>query len=187
MPPASDSATRGPRILITGGMRSGKSRYAESLLAGEDQVTYIAPGPLPDPGTDVEWATRIATHRARRPEHWHTIETADVAAALRTYHPPFLIDCLGTWLTAIVDALGTWEQPLTEWEGDFHDQLNDLVDAWRSCAGRAVAVTNEVGWGLVSEYRSGRVFTDLLGCVNQEIAAASDEVILVVAGRPLRL
>jgi adenosylcobinamide kinase/adenosylcobinamide-phosphate guanylyltransferase len=187
MPPATDSATPGPRILITGGMRSGKSRYAESLLAGEPQVTYVAPGPRPDPATDAEWASRIAVHRARRPESWQTIETIEIAAALRTHRPPFLIDCLGTWLTAVIDSLGTWELPMGEWQADFHDQLNDLVDAWRSCAGMAVAVTNEVGWGLVSEYRSGRVFTDLLGRVNQEIAAASDDVILVVAGRPLRL
>jgi adenosylcobinamide kinase/adenosylcobinamide-phosphate guanylyltransferase len=168
-------------------MRSGKSRYAESLLADEPEVTYLAPGPVPDPETDAEWAGRIATHRARRPEGWRTIETVEIAAALRAHRPPFLIDCLGTWLTAMIDSLGTWELPLADWESDFHDQLNDLVDAWRSCPGMAVAVTNEVGWGLVSEYRSGRIFTDLLGRLNQEIAAASDEVILVVAGRPLRL
>jgi adenosylcobinamide kinase / adenosylcobinamide-phosphate guanylyltransferase len=187
MPPATASATARPRILITGGMRSGKSRYAESLLAGEPRVTYLAPGPRPDPGTDEEWATRIATHQARRPEHWHTIETSDLAGALRAHQPPFLIDCLGTWLTAMIDSLGAWELPLADWQSEFDDQLGDLVDAWRSCAGMAVAVTNEVGWGLVSQYRSGRVFTDLLGRVNQEIAAASDDVILVVAGRPLRL
>jgi adenosylcobinamide kinase / adenosylcobinamide-phosphate guanylyltransferase len=187
MPPATDSATPGPRILITGGMRSGKSRYAESLLAGESQVTYLAPGPVPDPGTDAEWATRITAHRARRPESWQTIETVEIAAALRSHRPPFLIDCLGTWVTAVIDSLGSWDLPLAEWQAVFHDQLDDLVDAWRSCAGMAVAVTNEVGWGLVSEYRSGRVFTDLLGQVNQEIAAASDDVILVVAGRSLRL
>jgi adenosylcobinamide kinase/adenosylcobinamide-phosphate guanylyltransferase len=187
MPPASDSAFRGPRILITGGMRSGKSRYAESLLAGEPHVTYIAPGPTPDPATDAEWASRIATHQEHRPGHWHTVETSDLATALRTHEPPFLIDCLGAWLTAMVDARGAWELPLADWQADFHDQLSDLVDAWRSCAGPAVAVTNEVGWGLVSGYRSGRIFTDLLGRVNQEIAAASDEVILVVAGRPLHL
>jgi adenosylcobinamide kinase / adenosylcobinamide-phosphate guanylyltransferase len=187
MPPATESAPPGPRILITGGIRSGKSRYAESLLAGEPQVTYLAPGPVPDPGNDAEWATRIATHRARRPESWQTIETVEIAAALRTHRPPFLIDCLGTWLTAVIDSLGTWELSLADWEADFHDRLNDLVDAWRSCPGMAIAVTNEVGWGLVSEYRSGRVFTDLLGRVNQEIAATSDDVVLVVAGRPLRL
>ena len=187
MSPATDSAPPGPRILITGGIRSGKSRYAESLLAGEPQVTYLAPGLRSDPGTDEEWATRIAAHRVRRPESWQTIETIEIAAALRTHRPPFLIDCLGTWLTSVIDSLGTWDQPLADWEADFQDQLSDLVDAWRSCAGMAVAVTNEVGWGLVSEYRSGRLFTDLLGRVNQEFAAASDDVILVVAGRPLRL
>ena len=68
-----------------------------------------------------------------------------------------------------------------------HLQIEDLLDAWRMCSGPAVAVTNEVGWGLVSEHRSGRVFTDLLGQLNARFADASDEVYLVVAGRALRL
>ena len=66
----------------------------------------------------------------------------------------------------------------------FHDQLDDWSQAWQARTGLAVAVTNEVGWGLVSPHRSGRVFTELLGQVNQEMAAASDEVIMVVAGEP---
>ena len=74
-----------------------------------------------------------------------------------------MIDCLGTWLTAVIDRLGTWEEPLASWQGDFHDQLQDLITAWRARRGLALAVTNEVGWGLVSPYRSGRVFTELLG------------------------
>ena len=98
-----------------------------------------------------------------------------------------MIDCLGTWLTALIDRLGTWEQPFASWQSDFHNQLGDLVTAWRERRGLALAVTNEVGWGLVSPYQSGRVFTELLGQVNQEMAAASDEVILIIAGRALRL
>jgi adenosylcobinamide kinase/adenosylcobinamide-phosphate guanylyltransferase len=98
-----------------------------------------------------------------------------------------LIDCLGTWLTAVIDRLDTWEEPLPNWQDDFHDQVDKLVTAWRTRRGLAVAVTNEVGWGLVSQYRSGRVFTELLGLLNQEVAAASDEVIMIVAGRALRL
>ena len=98
-----------------------------------------------------------------------------------------MIDCLGTWLTAVIDRLGTWDEPLAAWEDDFHHELQDLIKAWQARRGTAVAVTNEVGWGLVSTYRSGRVFTELLGLVNQEMAAASDEVILVIAGRALRL
>jgi adenosylcobinamide kinase / adenosylcobinamide-phosphate guanylyltransferase len=174
-------------ILITGGVRSGKSRYAETLVADTAEVTYVAAGPLPDPAADAEWAGRIADHRTRRPAHWKTLETTDIAEALRSASGAILIDCLGTWLTAMIDRLGTWEQPLANWHGDFQDQLDELVLAWREHSRLAIAVTNEVGWGLVSPYRSGRVFTELLGEVNQEMAAASDEVIMLVAGRPLRL
>jgi adenosylcobinamide kinase/adenosylcobinamide-phosphate guanylyltransferase len=175
------------RILVTGGMRSGKSRYGETLLADSAEVTYVATGPVPDPATDPEWAARIVDHRARRPTHWSTIETSDVVKVLRSVSGAIMIDCLGTWLSAVIDRLGTWEEPPASWQGDFHDQLQDLIGAWQARRGLAVAVTNEVGWGLVSQYRSGRVFTDLLGLVNQQMAAASDEVIMVVAGRALRL
>jgi adenosylcobinamide kinase/adenosylcobinamide-phosphate guanylyltransferase len=175
------------RILITGGVRSGKSRYAETLLADLAEVSYVASGPVPDPAADAEWAARIADHRVRRPAHWSTVETTDVVGALRTVSGAILIDCLGTWLTAVIDRLGTWDEPLPNWQDDFHDQVDKLVTAWRTRRGLAVAVTNEVGWGLVSQYRSGRVFTELLGLLNQEVAAASDEVIMIVAGRALRL
>jgi adenosylcobinamide kinase / adenosylcobinamide-phosphate guanylyltransferase len=175
------------RILITGGVRSGKSRYAETLLADLAEVTYVASGPVPDPAADAEWAARIADHRVRRPAHWSTVETTDLVGALRSVSGAILIDCLGTWLTAVIDRLGTWDEPLPNWQDDFHDQVDKLVTAWRARRSLAVAVTNEVGWGLVSQYRSGRVFTELLGLLNQEMAAASDEVIMIVAGRALRL
>ena len=175
------------RILITGGVRSGKSRYAETLFAESAEVSYVASGPVPDPAADAEWAARIADHRVRRPAHWSTVETTDVVGALRNISGTILIDCLGTWLSAMIDRLGTWDEPLLTWQADFHSQLDDLVTTWRARRGLAVAVTNEVGWGLVSTYRSGRVFTELLGEVNQEMAAASDEVIIMVAGRALRV
>jgi adenosylcobinamide kinase/adenosylcobinamide-phosphate guanylyltransferase len=175
------------RILVTGGVRSGKSAYAEGRLVDQPAVTYVAPGPVADPAADPEWAARIAQHQRRRPAHWTTCETIDLAAALRSGPPVIMIDCLGTWLTATIDAMGTWDQPLTDWRDAFDQRVTDLVDAWRGFDGLAVAVTNEVGWGLVSEHRSGRVFTDLLGRVNQQVAAASDELILVVAGRALAL
>ena len=175
------------RSLITGGVRSGKSRYAETLFAESDEVTYVASGPVPDPAADAEWAARIADHRVRRPAHWSTVETTDVVGALRNVSGAILIDCLGTWLTAMIDRLGTWDEPLPSWQAAFGEQLDDLVTAWSARRGLAVAVTNEVGWGLVSTYRSGRVFTELLGEVNQAMAAASDEVIMIIAGRALRV
>jgi adenosylcobinamide kinase / adenosylcobinamide-phosphate guanylyltransferase len=173
--------------MVTGGVRSGKSRFAESLLVDQPQVTYIAPGPLRDIVSDPEWAAKVDEHRSRRPGSWTTMETSEIAAVLRTAEPPFLIDCLGTWVTAVVDRLDTWDQPLATWRGSFDSRAQDLIEAWRDCNGPAVVVTNEVGWSLVSEHRSGRVFTDLLGQLNTRIAAASDEVYLMVAGRALRI
>jgi adenosylcobinamide kinase/adenosylcobinamide-phosphate guanylyltransferase len=175
------------KVLVTGGVRSGKSRYAESLLAGAGPVTYLAPGAVPDPAADPEWAARVAAHQAGRPAHWQTVETTDVAAALVRAEGAVLLDCLGTWTTAVVDDLGTWDQPLAHWRDRFEARLESLLQAWRAHPGLVVAVTNEVGWGLVSEHRSGRVFTDLLGRVNQAVAAECDDVVLLVAGRPLHL
>jgi adenosylcobinamide kinase/adenosylcobinamide-phosphate guanylyltransferase len=183
----SSSAAHPRTVLVTGGVRSGKSRYAESLVAAAPQVTYVAPGAVPDPVTDPEWAARVAAHQAGRPAHWRTVETLDLAPALAGAEGAVLIDCLGTWTTGVVDALGTWDQPLSTWRDRFEVHLDALLQAWTAHPGPLVAVTNEVGWGLVSEHRSGRVFTDLLGRVNQAVAAVSDDVALVVAGRVLHL
>ena len=175
------------KILVTGGVRSGKSRYAESLLAGVTPVTYLAPGPVPDPATDPEWVARVAAHQADRPPSGRTVETVDLAGAVQAAEGAVLIDCLGTWVTAVVDGLGTWDQPRATWRNRFDVHVDALVEAWRAHPGLAVAVTNEVGMGLVSEHRSGRVFTDLLGKVNQAVAATCDDVVLLVAGRTLHL
>lgn len=175
------------KVLVTGGVRSGKSRYAEALLAGRDDVRYVAPGQPADPATDPEWAARVAAHQAGRPAAWQTAETIDLGKAIGTAGSAVLVDCLGTWVTGMVDALGTWDEPLTQWRGRFEEHLDALLQAWRAHPGTLVAVTNEVGWGLVSQHRSGRVFTDLLGRVNQAVAAECDDVVLVVAGRALHL
>ncbi len=175
------------RVLVTGGVRSGKSRCAEGLLADQAQVRYLAPGPVPDPVADPEWAARIAAHRSRRPAHWTTVETTDVAAALTASPDAVLLDCLGTWVTAVLDELMAWDIPRKDWQPAFDTRVGALVTAWADHPGPAVAVTNEVGWGLVSEHRSGRIFTDLLGTVNQRVAVVCDDVFLVVAGRALRL
>jgi len=173
--------------LVTGGVRSGKSRKAESLLAEEISVTYLAPGPLPDPLTDPEWAERVAEHQARRPANWTTVETTDLAAALTACQGAALLDCLGTWVSAVVDELDGWAHPPGQWRPRFDARLDALVTAWSDAQGPLVAVTNEVGMGVVPEHRSGRVFRDLLGTVNQRVAAVSEQVLLVVAGRVLRL
>ena len=174
------------RILVTGGVRSGKSTHAEALL-GDEAATYVAPGPTPDAEADPDWAARIAAHLARRPELWSTLETRDVAASVRDADRPVLVDCLGTWLTALIDDADAWEHDSDTVHRMVVARTDEVVDALRTCVHDVVVVTNEVGLGIVPEHRSGRLFRDLLGIVNQRVAAACDEVHLVVAGRVLRL
>jgi adenosylcobinamide kinase/adenosylcobinamide-phosphate guanylyltransferase len=175
------------KVLITGGVRSGKSFHAESLLLAEPQVAYIAPGPKPDPDLDPEWADRVAAHLARRPAHWTTVETTDLATAIRTAEGAVLIDCLGTWLTAAIDELDGWDTVREDWEHVLFERLDGILTAIAEHQGTIVAVTNEVGMSVVPEHRSGRVFRDLLGTVNQRVAEECDDVLLVIAGRVLRL
>lgn len=175
------------KVLVTGGVRSGKSFHAESLLVAESRVTYVAPGPEADLDADPEWAARVAVHRARRPDHWGTIETHDLATAVREADGAVLIDCLGTWLTSVIDELDGWDQLRDDWEPVLLDRLADTAAAIAGHPGTVVAVTNEVGMSVVPEHRSGRIFRDLLGVVNQRVAQECDDVLLVVAGRVLRL
>ena len=175
------------KTLVTGGVRSGKSAQAERLLRSEPVVTYVAPGPTAEEDTDPEWAARIAAHRARRPEGWVTVETRDLARAVRESEAPVLVDCLGTWLSALLDQHGGWVVPADEAARPVETALEDYVEAIRASTVDVVTVTNEVGMGIVPEHRSGRLFRDLLGRVNQRVATECDEVLLVVAGRTLRL
>ena len=100
---------------------------------------------------------------------------------------PVLVDCLGTWLTALIDTAGLWEAPVDGVEALVSARTTELCAALAECPHDVVLVTNEVGLGVVPEYRSGRLFRDLLGVVNLRVAAAVDEVHLVVAGRVLTL
>jgi adenosylcobinamide kinase/adenosylcobinamide-phosphate guanylyltransferase len=172
------------RILVTGGVRSGKSRHAETLLEGRDRVCYVAPGPVPSEA-DPDWAARVAEHRARRPAHWRTVETTRLGDAIVDAGPT-LVDCLGTWVTAVVDELDGWTADPRAWRPEFDRRVDSVVAAVRGNLD-IVLVTNEVGMGVVPAHASGRLFRDLLGTVNQRVAAACDEVHLVVAGRVLRL
>lgn len=179
------------RTLVTGGVRSGKSVISEKLVADAvalhspgAPVTYVATGPSAD---DADWADRIAAHRARRPDTWQTVETTDLAGTLDALTGPALVDCLGTWLTGVLDELDVWDAPREAWQPALHARTEAVVAAWSGCRHDVVAVTNEVGWGVVSEHRSGRIFADELGRLNQDIARASDRVLLVVAGHVLPL
>ncbi|WP_244246893.1 bifunctional adenosylcobinamide kinase/adenosylcobinamide-phosphate guanylyltransferase [Nocardioides euryhalodurans] len=178
----------GHRTLVLGGARSGKSRHAQQLLAGRRDVLYVAPGPVPD-GSDADWAARVAAHREDRPATWTTVETTDVAGALESADRPVLVDCLATWLAAAMSDAGAWESADGDstWQRTLDDQVERLLRAWRTVPVPVVAVSNEVGSGVVPGTRSGVLFRDALGRLNRRLADASEDVRLVVAGRVQQL
>ena len=175
------------KVLVTGGVRSGKSFHAESLLLNERAVTYVAPGPSVEEDPDPDWAARVAAHQSRRPAHWTTVETRDLAATISEAEGAVIIDCLGTWLSALLDELDVWDAVREDWEPKVMARVESALEAWRESRATLVAVTNEVGMGIVPSHRSGRLFRDLLGTINQKFAAECDQVLLVVAGRTLSL
>jgi adenosylcobinamide kinase/adenosylcobinamide-phosphate guanylyltransferase len=164
---------------VLGGARSGKSAHAEGLAAGA--VTYVATARL-DP-SDPEWQARIAAHVARRPSTWSTVETTDLPAVLGQVPGTVLIDDLATWLTGVLDDTGTWEGPADA----AREHCDELVEAVARRADPLIMVSAEVGLGVVPATRSGRLFRDELGSLNARLAQVCDEVLLLVAGLPLRL
>lgn len=135
----------------------------------------------------LDWADRIATHRARRPRHWTTAETRDLAGAIGQADGAVLVDCLGTWLTAVLDEAAAWDLPGAKVDAVLRQRLERLLAELADATATVVLVTNEVGPGVVPAHRSGRLFRDLLGTVNQAVGGACDRVDLVVAGRVLVL
>ena len=172
------------RILVLGGIRSGKSLWAEtaiteSIRAGQP-VRYLATGAAPD--GDAAWSARVAAHRDRRPEHWSTIETVDVPTQLRSdTTTATLVDDLGGWLTATMDRSGAWTG------GSVADDVDDLIDAVCAFGSALALVSPEVGLTVVPQTVAGGRFADELGTLNQRLAALCDRVVLVVAGQPLAL
>ncbi|MET7902917.1 bifunctional adenosylcobinamide kinase/adenosylcobinamide-phosphate guanylyltransferase [Streptomyces sp. NPDC005355] len=175
------------RTLVLGGARSGKSLEAERRLAAFPDVLYIATGGTRD--GDPEWAARIAAHRDRRPGSWRTTETCDLAPLLADDGPPLLIDCLALWLTDAMDSVGAWDDDKWTHGGEraLHERVAALVTALRTTARTVVAVSNEVGAGVVPATAAGRRFRDELGRLNAAFAAECEQVLLVVAGQPLPL
>lgn len=170
------------RVLVLGGSRSGKSAFAESLVADRAGVIYLATST--GAADDAEWATRVAAHRARRPEGWRTVETTAPSEMVRG--GTVLVDSVTTWIAALMDETGVW----TEEPGSAErlaGRCDALVEAWAMTPADVVAVSDEVGLGVVPETRAGRLFRDVLGEVNQRLAGTADEVWFVVAGLPQRL
>ncbi len=186
--------------LILGGIRSGKSAYAEGVVAGMAlgrPVIYIATGVA----ADGEMAERIRRHRERRPGEWQTLEAPlNPTGALRGWQsgtaggcsetgspvtglPVVLLDSLDGWVGNLMFEYAN--APAVELEARMVGAVRQLVADVRGFNMDAVVVSSEVGQSLVSANAVGRRFQDLLGTVNQALAGAADEVTLVVAGIPM--
>lgn len=165
------------RVLVLGGQRSGKSRYAEEIVAASGLApVYVATATA----GDHEMSERIAAHRARRGANWHTVEEPlDLAGALaRESGPGFhvLVDCLTVWLSNVMGA-----------ERSVDTEVDGLLAALARVAGPVVLVSNEVGLGIVPDNALARRYADQLGILNQRVAAAVDRVVLTAAGLPIVL
>jgi adenosylcobinamide kinase / adenosylcobinamide-phosphate guanylyltransferase len=164
-------------ILITGGARSGKSRYAEQrALEIGARPFYVATAEA----KDEEMAQRLAEHRKRRGTQWHTIEEpvelTRVLLAQRGKTDCVLVDCLTLWVSNLLirhtDSYAT-------------EKVEELIEHLPKLNFHLVFVTNEVGWGIVPDNPLARRFRDLAGWTNQQMAQAAHEAILMVAGLPI--
>lgn len=167
-------------IFITGGARSGKSRFAEQLALGlGSPLGYLATGRA----GDTEMASRIARHQARRGVAWQTVEEPlDLVGVLADhdgYFQAVLIDCVTLWLTNLLMKYDDASRVLSE--------VRALTSAFATLRTPLILVSNEVGMGIIPENRLARVFCDLSGESNELIAQAADEVYVTFSGIPLKL
>ena len=170
--------------LILGGARSGKSSYAESIVAKlGNSVLYIATAEA----GDAEMAARIAAHRQNRPEQWQLLEAphfvGEALARLEERPDVLLLDCLTLLVSNIVISLE--HQSQQEVEGAVLAELDAILTAQKKLDVPLVVVSNEVGLGVVPAYSLGRVYRDALGRANQYLASRAGCVLFMVAGLPM--
>jgi adenosylcobinamide kinase/adenosylcobinamide-phosphate guanylyltransferase len=162
--------------LVLGGVRSGKSHYAQQLGERAARVVFVATAQP----ADEEMRRKVDRHRSSRPPHWQTVEEPLALAEAIAQHGPacelMIIDCLTFFAANLLDV-----------NGDDQRSIDALCLALQAPPCSVVLVSNEVGSGVVPEYASGRRFRDLLGELNQSVARVASNVLLLVAGLPLVL
>lgn len=180
----------GKIILITGGARSGKSEFAESLLKDKKEVLYIATANI----TDDEMKNRIEKHKKRRPKAWNTYEGFyDLDKVLYKRSEKYiLLDCITVMITNLmfqenIDYEKISSDELEELLNRIKKEFEKLIYAAIENKKQLIMVTNEVGYSVVPAYKLGRIFRDFAGNINKFIASISDEVYLVTCGIPLKI
>ena len=158
------------------------------MLSARDHVDYVACG-QPADDADPSWAERVRLHRERRPAHWTTLETLDLVSVLADPDRapvPVLVDCLSTWLAGVMDECGLWAGT-ADADKELAARVDGLLDAWGSTRRLVVAVSNEVGSGVVPATVSGARYRDELGRLNALVAAGCEQAWLCTAGIARRL
>ena len=162
-------------ILVSGGVKSGKSEFAEYLASKEKKVTYIALSE--DRPTDILWKKKIKAHQSRRPKSWKLIETENLIPIIKDDIGVLLIDSLGGFIV----------KNLKKTNEDWKNCLNNLLYYLGSYGSKIIIVGEQTGWGLVSEYEIGNLYTDRLGVTLKEITKISKENWLTINGKAIRL
>ena len=162
-------------ILVSGGVKSGKSEFAEYLASNEKNITYIALSEIRS--SDKLWNEKILVHQLRRPKSWKLIETENLIPIIKIDRGVLLIDSLGGF---IVDSL-------KKGEGEWKNCLNNLLHYLAAYKSKIIIVSEQTGWGLVSEYEIGNLYTERLGVCLKEITKISKENWITINGKAIKL
>lgn len=175
-------------IFVTGGQRSGKSTFAESLLKDNKNVGYIATSIV----TDNEMKERVEIHKNSRPKEWRTIEAYRNISSHIGNEDAYILECLGTMTgnimydyTKDLDSIDI--ETSKKIEDEIYGEIKKLVDIINENNQDLIIVTNEVGFTLTSTNQVGRVYTDILGRINQRVGKLSDTAYMIVSGMEVRL
>jgi adenosylcobinamide kinase/adenosylcobinamide-phosphate guanylyltransferase len=189
MSTADPSPTASPKLtFILGGARGGKSAFALTLAERGQNVLFVATAEA----RDGDMSQRIERHRSERPGHWLTLEepvrlAEGIQQTIDTHAvDTVIIDCVTLWVSNIllmVDA----DDATHRAEDEARARAEALLDVIATSSARWIVVSNEVGMGIVPSTKLGRDYRDLLGRVNQQIAAVADQVVFMIAGRALEL
>ena len=161
--------------LITGAIKSGKSELAERKALNYKKITYVALSkPYPE---DVHWQDKIKIHKSRRPSNWGVIENDDLLHVLKSLSGPLLIDSIGGFVVKYIN------EDDNEWKRNLN-LLNKCLIEYKS---DIIIVGEQVGWGLVSEYKIGNIFTERIGEVLKDITLISSSNWLTINGKAIKL